>query len=371
MSKYYDGTPLAAGTATAADSNGGELLVEYSVDGETWVTDPAGITALNVSDSKTLQVRASGSNYAGYLTGTQKVTINRRPVTLTSATAEKVYDGTPLTDGTVTVSEMGFAQGEGVDYSVTGSQLHKGFSTNAFTYTLHENTLEENYLIKTVSGTLTVTARPLTITAGSASKQYDGTPLTRNSYTSEGLAAGDAIQTVTVTGTITYTGSVPNVPSDAVIHNGAGEDVTGDYEITYNNGTLTITVNEKILKVEANSNSWKYDGENHRDGGYTVIYDGVSYTVAAGDSLTLPTGDKVTVTITAVVKNVSDTAAGNNAIVKLDLQHADQYKIKEEKDGTLTITARKLTLTSGSDEKEYDGTPLTSKVVDVTGDGLM
>lgn len=371
VSKYYDGTPLAAGTATAADSNGGELLVEYSVDGETWVTDPAGITALNVSDSKTLQVRASGSNYAGYLTGTQKVIINRRPVTLTSATAEKVYDGTPLTDGTVIVSEMGFVQGEGADYSVTGSQLHKGFSTNAFTYTLHENTLEENYLIKTVSGTLTVTARPLTITAGSASKQYDGTPLTRNSYTSEGLAAGDAIQTVTVTGTITYTGSVPNVPSDAVIHNGAGEDVTGDYEITYNNGTLTITVNEKILKVEANSNSWKYDGENHRDGGYTVIYDGVSYTVAAGDSLTLPTGDKVTVTITAVVKNVSDTAAGNNAIVKLDLQHADQYKIKEEKDGTLTITARKLTLTSGSDEKEYDGTPLTSKVVDVTGDGFV
>lgn len=371
VSKYYDGTPLAAGTATAADSNGGELLVEYSVDGETWVTDPAGITALNVSDSKTLQVRASGSNYAGYLTGTQKVTINRRPVTLTSATAEKVYDGTPLTDGTVTVSEMGFAQGEGADYSVTGSQFHKGFSANAFTYTLHENTLEENYLIKTVPGTLTVTARPLTITAGSASKQYDGTPLTRNSYTSEGLAAGDAIQTVTVTGTITYTGSVPNVPSDAVIHNGAGEDVTGDYEITYNNGTLTITVNEKILKVEANSNSWKYDGENHRDGGYTVIYDGVSYTVAAGDSLTLPTGDKVTVTITAVVKNVSDTAAGNNAIVKLDLQHADQYKIKEEKDGTLTITARKLTLTSGSDEKEYDGTPLTSKVVDVTGDGFV
>lgn len=371
VSKYYDGTPLAAGTATAADSNGGELLVEYSVDGETWVTDPAGITALNVSDSKTLQVRASGSNYAGYLTGTQKVTINRRPVTLTSATAEKVYDGTPLTDGTVTVSEMGFAQGEGADYSVTGSQLHKGFSANAFTYTLHENTLEENYLIKTVSGTLTVTARPLTITAGSASKQYDGTPLTRNSYTSEGLAAGDAIQTVTVTGTITYTGSVPNVPSDAVIHNGAGEDVTGDYEITYNNGTLTITVNEKILKVEANSNSWKYDGENHRDGGYTVIYDGVSYTVAAGDSLTLPTGDKVTVTITAVVKNVSDTAAGNNAIVKLDLQHADQYKIKEEKDGTLTITARELTLTSGSDEKEYDGTPLTSKVVDITGDSFV
>ena len=371
VSKYYDGTPLAAGTAIAADSNGGELLVEYSVDGETWVTDPAGITALNVSDSKTLQVRASGSNYAGYLTGTQKVTINRRPVTLTSATAEKVYDGTPLTDGTVTVSEMGFAQGEGADYSVTGSQLHKGFSANAFTYMLHENTLEENYLIKTVPGTLTVTARPLTITAGSASKQYDGTPLTRNSYTSEALAAGDAIQTVTVTGTITYTGSVPNVPSDAVIHNGAGEDVTGDYEITYNNGTLTITVNEKILKVEANSNSWKYDGENHRDGGYTVIYDGVSYTVAAGDSLTLPTGDKVTVTITAVVKNVSDTAAGNNAIVKLDLQHADQYKIKEEKDGTLTITARKLTLTSGSDEKEYDGTPLTSKVVDVTGDGFV
>lgn len=353
VSKYYDGTPLAAGTATAADSNGGELLVEYSVDGETWVTDPAGITALNVSDSKTLQVRASGSNYAGYLTGTQKVTINRRPVTLTSATAEKVYDGTPLTDGTVTVSEMGFAQGEGADYSVTGSQLHKGFSANAFTYTLHENTLEENYLIKTVSGTLTVTARPLTITAGSASKQYDGTPLTRNSYTSEALAAGDAIQTVTVTGTITYTGSVPNVPSDAVIHNGAGEDVTGDYEITYNNGTLTITVNEKILKVEANSNSWKYDGQPHGYVGHTASNLAEGHSVQSVESSFTATEAGYHETMIDVSDAVIVDAKGND----VTRNYAITYIF-----GDLRITKRgagerKVLIIARDNTVEYDGQP--------------
>jgi len=41
-------------------------------------------------------------------------------VTLTSATDSKVYDGTALTNDTVTVTGDGWATGEGATYDVTG-----------------------------------------------------------------------------------------------------------------------------------------------------------------------------------------------------------------------------------------------------------
>lgn len=46
------------------------------------------------------------------------------------------------------------------------------------------------------------------------------------------------------------------------------------------------------------------------------------------------------------------------------------YDISYE-DGTLTISPRSVTLTSASDSKVYDGTPLTKPEVTVTGDGFV
>ena len=52
---------------------------------------------------------------------------------------------------------------------------------------------------------LTITAKPLTITADSAEKVYDGQPLTKNSFTNTELAEGDKL-TATVTGNQTNVG---------------------------------------------------------------------------------------------------------------------------------------------------------------------
>ena len=50
------------------------------------------------------------------------LTINKRKVTLTSATDSKVYDGTELTSKDVAVSGDGSADGEGASYDVTGTR---------------------------------------------------------------------------------------------------------------------------------------------------------------------------------------------------------------------------------------------------------
>ena len=91
-----------------------------------------------------------------------KLTIEKRDVTLTSADASKVYDGTALTSKKVTVSGEGFAKGEGATYDVTGTRTNTGTSKNTFTYTLKNGTKAANYNIKKVEGKLTITAAPVT-----------------------------------------------------------------------------------------------------------------------------------------------------------------------------------------------------------------
>ncbi len=93
--------------------------------------------------------------------------ITRRTVTLTSANDSKPYDGTALTNNKVTVNGDGFADGEGVNLTVTGYIIQAGTVDNTFDYTLAAGTLEQNYSIRTAYGKLTITqgvTHTLTIT---------------------------------------------------------------------------------------------------------------------------------------------------------------------------------------------------------------
>ena len=265
-------------------------------------------------------------------TGT--LTINPRTVIITSGSASKTYDGTPLTKHESTITGEGFVEGQGVNITYTGSQTEVGSSENTFEYKLKDNTLEKNYTIETVFGTLTVEKRPyrpnpsitdkitVEITGNSDSVVYDGTehsvkdytvkisdsrytekdftfsgkalasginagtyemglkadqfkntnarfknvefiikadgvltitqrpltitagsaegiaPVTCDKYTVEGLATGDKVDSVKITGIQSEPGESPNVASDAVIKNAKGEDVTANYKITYVDGVL-------------------------------------------------------------------------------------------------------------------------------------
>ena len=84
--------------------------------------------------------------------------ISKGNVTLTSADATKPYDGTALTNRRVDISGDGFAEGEGVTLNVTGRITQVGSTENTFTYTMADGTLAGNYSIRSVFGTLTITA---------------------------------------------------------------------------------------------------------------------------------------------------------------------------------------------------------------------
>ena len=140
---------------TVTDTKTGKELVagtDYSV---TYSSD--------LVNAGTVTIKVAGlGNYTGSFTKTYKIT--KRSVTLTSATVSKVYDGSALTNTSITVSGDGFVEGEGASYEVTGSQTEVGNSANAFEYKLNEKTLASNYNITKVVGTLTITAAPAPVT---------------------------------------------------------------------------------------------------------------------------------------------------------------------------------------------------------------
>ena len=140
---------------TVTDTKTGKELVagtDYSV---TYSSD--------LVNAGTVKVTVAGlGNYTGSFTKTYKIT--KRSVTLTSATVSKVYDGSALTNTSITVSGDGFVEGEGASYEVTGTQTEVGNSANAFEYKLNEKTLASNYNITKVVGTLTITAAPAPVT---------------------------------------------------------------------------------------------------------------------------------------------------------------------------------------------------------------
>lgn len=166
-------------------------------------------------------------------------------VEITGNSDSVVYDGAEhsVKGYTVKISDPRYTE---ADFTFTGKAEASG--VNAGTYEMglkaeqFKNTNARFTNVKFVikaDGVLTITPKELIITAGSKT-EYGPTPVTCGEWTVSGLAAGDKVESVKITGIQSVPGSSPNVPSDAVIKNAKGEDVTKNYAIKYVNGTLTM-----------------------------------------------------------------------------------------------------------------------------------
>lgn len=162
----------------------------------------------------------------------------------------KVYDGTPLFSAEDSYSVNGeLIRGHSFKIiAVKGRQTDVGQSENYCNVTISDefgNDVTDMYKINKNYGTLTVTARPITITSGSASKLYDGSELVCNQYqitSSEGeepLGNGDQI-TIGITGSQTIIGKSQNEITLVKIINKNGKDITNNYSIQYINGWLVV-----------------------------------------------------------------------------------------------------------------------------------
>ena len=338
----YDGESHAA-SAVANVTEGTTIFYKVGVDGE-WTTEAPSIKD---AGTKTVYVKAENSNYKTAKADAVTLKVTKRPVTLTSETASKEYDGAPLTRPDVAVGGQGFVAGEVSDIKATGSQTAAGTSDNTISYTKEEGFKDSNYDITEVTGKLTVTknaSREIVLTAASGSKTYDGTPLKAGDATITGLPDGFTGEAVSGGETRTNAGVTVTKVKSYKIYNAEGKDVTDQFtNVKYVDGKLTVNKRSVTLTSES----------------ATKVFDGTA--------LTRPdvTGQEgfVSGEVTDVKATGSITKAGTvvNAITYTAGKNFDEgnYDITK-KEGKLTVTKvpasqAEVKVTAKSNSWVYDG----------------
>ena len=164
-------------------------------------------------------------------------------VTLSAPSADKVYDGEPLTAASDVLVE-GLPEDFSAEVTAKGSQTDAGTSENAIIQYVIRNEAGEDVtdhfsVIHTVNGTLTVEPAPITIWTGSAAKVYDGTPLTN---AQAGIKSDDNPAVAAEGISVRATGSRTSVGQSLNTYEiDWGTAKPENYAITEELGTLTVT----------------------------------------------------------------------------------------------------------------------------------
>ena len=227
-----------------------------------------------------------------------------------------------------------------------------------------------------VTNAITVAKRPLTIAANSPAGIYVGgeVPALDNvGYTvgpnGGGLANGDSLSGLTLAYSPEATSAAPGtfaiVPSGASVLKG-NADVTGYYDITYQNGSLTVnpkmqqTITAEDVTVTYGDTEKAVVGQT--DGGGTI-----SYSVMNGS------GDFIDVDASTGALTVKKVPTSGKAYVIVTAAGTEAY---EEATKSVTVTINKadaVPATVAPNNRAYDGTarPLVNVTGEATGGTML
>jgi len=251
-----------------------------------------------------------------------------------------------------------------LEYHMPGEDwqpLAEGAALPSFTdvgeYTLFVRASSPNYANKAVAkATLTITAREVTLRAGSLSEAYDGLEHVMNTWSvdpataTSGLLGADAIQSVTLTdNTRTVPGSNAVGIAVAAWREGSNPE---NYTMRTVDGLIEVTANAGALAIAVDDETRVYDGVGHHLN-YTVTapegcpYD-VSYSLNGGAWVQLAAGEAL-----------PDYADAGTYAFALRVE-STYYQVAGEDSSTLTITRRPVTLIAGEAYGNiYNGTSYT------------
>lgn len=328
--KTYDGTEKTVTGYTFESSNPLYKDTDFTFNGtaEAKGTD-VGNYEMGLKDSDFENTNTNFSNVKFVVTdGT--LTINKRSVTLTSASDSKVYDGTPLTKPEVTVTGDGFVDGEVTDIRATGSvtNVSEGAVTNTIEYTTTDNFKADNYTITEELGKLTInpneTEVTVTITGNKDTAIYDGTEKSVTGY-------------------------------DVVISNDLYKEsdfkFNGNAEATGTDAG-TYQMNLKAADFENNNNNFKTVKFVVTDGSLTINKRDITFTSGSAEKPydgTSLTNNSVTITKGSFADGEGATYEAVGSIIDVGYTYnqikvtlnsntkADNYNIYKD-EGTLTIT---------------------------------
>lgn len=193
-----------------------------------------------------------------------KLEVRTLPIKISTGSASKIYDGSPITNSEYTLLSGSLLEGHEMEITVNGTLTNVGETDNTFIFVvLNEYGVDVTsmYDLETLCGKLIITGKVVTISSLPADKEYDGTPLTSAvfEYNQIDLLDGHEIY-ISSTATITTPGVIDNTFS-YVIRNKEGLNVTGYYEVIENYGKLTIF--QKSITVTSKGLTETYNGESY------------------------------------------------------------------------------------------------------------
>ena len=275
-----------------------------------------------------------------------------RVIVFVSESKTKVYDGEKLVYEEWSIAEGELKEGHEAKVVFTGNQTTVGQSQNEYTVTILDANgadVSGDYAITIETGTLGVTPRPIALQSGSATKEYDGEPLTCDEIT---LVSGTCLGTdrigCVVTGSRTDAGVEDNLFVPTILDAG-GNDVTGNYEITCLYGTLTVTPMPVTLYT-GSLISKIYDG--------TPLYGDVSQCSFIGEKVPLD-GHNATIELSGEQTEVgeSDNEVASVVIRDANAENRDvtfNYEITYQTN-KLVVEPCRITISSLDFQWDYDG----------------
>ena len=354
--QYFNKEPLCSTEAELFNQVEGDTIV---VTKSTSITYPSTVynefIEYDIIDKNNQSVK---NNYNVIFTkGT--LTVHKRPVTVITASATKVYDGTPLRAEGWVVAEDSICDllpGDKIVGTTTGSQTDAGESPNYYSgsvlvYSSKNENLTPYYDITPICGTLTVTPRRIVVQTQDGEAMYDDK---NHSFTtaklillgeSYDLVSGHKIKTVSYTVFRDAVIEADNILEVGVYRNNT--PVTHNYEIEYVYGKVTIT--PRPITVKTGSISVMYDDKEHYNSSVSVV----------SGTYGLVSGHKITnVTPTMYVDSVID---GDNVVFFSIVRSSGEdvtanYDISY-KYGRVNITPRPITIELYGYSGIYDGLP--------------
>ena len=341
------------------------------VNGDTQATATTGAPSLTTTATTSSAVgsytitAAAGSlastNYTfTYANGT--LTVSVAPLTITASAQSKNY-GTALTLGTTAFTSSGLQNGEtvgSVTLTSSGSAATATVAGSPYAITPSAPTggtfTASNYTITYNTGSLTVSAVPLTITASARSKNY-GTALAlgTTAFTTGTLYNGDTVSGVTLTSSgAAATATVAGSPYTIVPSAAAGTGLT-NYNISYANGSLTVSA--APLTITASAQSKNYGTALAL--GTTAFTTGTLYNGDTVSGVTLTSsGAAATATVAGSPYTIVPSAAAGTGLTNYNISYANS---------SLTVSAAPLTITASAQSKNYGTTLALGTTAFTTG----
>ena len=327
-----------------------------------------------------VSVRASNANY-DTVTCSYTLTITPRPITLAAESHEFNYTGAPQTWHHATSGTYGFIGSDTVNITFSEASVittpSEGEIANVITaHSWPAGVTSGNYEVNSTygQGVLTMVYGPaieLTITARDTAWIFDATTHTFHSFTVQVGTEPAVTVPVSANGVYTFangdkltvtfdensritdynTPGVPNIITGYTLKHG-DVDVSAAYNVhPLVRGTLRIT--PRPITIKANSHEFTYTGAPQSDHGYTVVSD-YSPVFLGSDTITAVIEGSIQYPSQSPVANeVRSHVFTHGIAANYDVHYLD---------GALTMgtTPQAITITAASDEKTYDGTPLTN-----------